>query len=464
MVQSLLRSPSKRATASSCSRPRPPIADVSRPRRPGSCISARWSPRSAAGCSRARAGGRWIVRIEDLDPPREVAGADAEILATLAAFGMESDEPPIYQSRRASELRRGFRAARSALRASFPAGAAAAISPPSTARIRAACVAPTDRSRDPAWRLRVPDAHDRIRRCDPGPHRAAPSTRCRRFRRAARRRLVRLSARRRRRRRGRKASPTSCAAPTCSTRRRARSTCSELLGLPHVRYAAPAARARRGWAQARRKQERALAGRCGRSAAGAARCARVPRPGRRASNPRSMRLLAAALARFDPRSDSGERSGAGIVCRVAEGRLTDAAAQSSRPPAAERLANLRRTSMTTRVALVTGGTGGIGTAICQASSPARGTRSRRTIATKARRRRGRTRSARRRRRRCDRARATCRITPAPKRWCARSNQQARPGRHPDQQRRHHARHDVPQDERAAVAGSHQHQSQLRAST
>lgn len=43
--------------------------------------------------------GRWLVRIEDIDPPREVPGAAASQLATLARFGMVSDEPVIYQSR-----------------------------------------------------------------------------------------------------------------------------------------------------------------------------------------------------------------------------------------------------------------------------------------------------------------------------------------------------------------------------
>lgn len=45
-------------------------------------------------------GGVWLVRIEDLDPPREVPGAARDILETLAAFGMESDEPVEFQSRR----------------------------------------------------------------------------------------------------------------------------------------------------------------------------------------------------------------------------------------------------------------------------------------------------------------------------------------------------------------------------
>ncbi|WP_313256184.1 tRNA glutamyl-Q(34) synthetase GluQRS [Stenotrophomonas acidaminiphila] len=47
-----------------------------------------------------QAGGRWLVRIEDVDPPREVAGAAASQLATLAAFGLQPDEPVQYQSHR----------------------------------------------------------------------------------------------------------------------------------------------------------------------------------------------------------------------------------------------------------------------------------------------------------------------------------------------------------------------------
>lgn len=44
-------------------------------------------------------GGAWLVRIEDIDPPREVAGAAEIQLATLARFGMVPDEPVVYQSR-----------------------------------------------------------------------------------------------------------------------------------------------------------------------------------------------------------------------------------------------------------------------------------------------------------------------------------------------------------------------------
>ncbi|MBT8116493.1 MAG: tRNA glutamyl-Q(34) synthetase GluQRS [Gammaproteobacteria bacterium] len=44
--------------------------------------------------------GEWLVRVEDLDPPREVAGAAYSILHTLEAFGLEWDGPVVYQSMR----------------------------------------------------------------------------------------------------------------------------------------------------------------------------------------------------------------------------------------------------------------------------------------------------------------------------------------------------------------------------
>ncbi|PSJ79624.1 tRNA glutamyl-Q(34) synthetase GluQRS [Neisseria iguanae] len=45
-------------------------------------------------------GGKWLVRMEDLDPPREMAGAADHILYTLEAFGFEWDGEVVYQSRR----------------------------------------------------------------------------------------------------------------------------------------------------------------------------------------------------------------------------------------------------------------------------------------------------------------------------------------------------------------------------
>lgn len=45
-------------------------------------------------------GGEWLLRIEDLDPPREVPGASDTILRSLEGFGMQWDGPVVYQSQR----------------------------------------------------------------------------------------------------------------------------------------------------------------------------------------------------------------------------------------------------------------------------------------------------------------------------------------------------------------------------
>ena len=45
-------------------------------------------------------GGQWLVRMEDLDPPREVAGASEDILKTLEGFGLTWDGPVVRQSER----------------------------------------------------------------------------------------------------------------------------------------------------------------------------------------------------------------------------------------------------------------------------------------------------------------------------------------------------------------------------
>jgi glutamyl-Q tRNA(Asp) synthetase len=53
---------------------------------------------AAASFLDARAhGGRWLLRIEDLDRPREVAGSAERILRTLRAFGLEWDGEAVRQ-------------------------------------------------------------------------------------------------------------------------------------------------------------------------------------------------------------------------------------------------------------------------------------------------------------------------------------------------------------------------------
>ncbi|MEO5342317.1 MAG: tRNA glutamyl-Q(34) synthetase GluQRS [Gammaproteobacteria bacterium SHHR-1] len=51
------------------------------------------------------AAGRWLVRIENLDPPREVPGSADRILRALEAFGFAWDGPVLYQSERSTLYR-----------------------------------------------------------------------------------------------------------------------------------------------------------------------------------------------------------------------------------------------------------------------------------------------------------------------------------------------------------------------
>lgn len=47
-----------------------------------------------------RAGGRWLVRMEDIDTPRVVPGSAEEILDALRRYGLEWDGEVVWQSRR----------------------------------------------------------------------------------------------------------------------------------------------------------------------------------------------------------------------------------------------------------------------------------------------------------------------------------------------------------------------------
>jgi len=111
---------------------------------------------------RARAkNGTWLVRMEDLDPPREVPGSAADILDTLAAFGMESDEPVVFQSAR----RPAYEAAFAALQSRnlvFPCWCSRSDLDGDQRLHRGACIAAADPKRAPAWRLRAPDGEIRF--------------------------------------------------------------------------------------------------------------------------------------------------------------------------------------------------------------------------------------------------------------------------------------------------------------
>ena len=46
------------------------------------------------------AGGTWLLRVEDIDPPREIAGSAERIINDLRRLGMTPDGPVLYQSSR----------------------------------------------------------------------------------------------------------------------------------------------------------------------------------------------------------------------------------------------------------------------------------------------------------------------------------------------------------------------------
>ena len=111
-----------------------------------------------------QAGGEWLVRVEDLDPPREKPGVARQQLQVLADFGFLPDGPVLFQSERGDF----YAAALATLAASGDAFECLCSRSDLAAAhgVHRACVA-RPHGRHPAWRLRVPagvvEFHDRIR-------------------------------------------------------------------------------------------------------------------------------------------------------------------------------------------------------------------------------------------------------------------------------------------------------------
>ena len=100
--------------------------------------------------------GVWIVRIEDLDPAREVPGAARAILDTLAGFGLLSDEPVWYQSQRA-EVYAAVLLRLKNLGLAFACGCSRSDLQKNHGLHLHVCDAPQDPASQPAWRMRAPD-------------------------------------------------------------------------------------------------------------------------------------------------------------------------------------------------------------------------------------------------------------------------------------------------------------------
>jgi glutamyl-Q tRNA(Asp) synthetase len=98
-------------------------------------------------------GGRWLVRMEDLDAPRNVRGADIDILQTLKHFGFEWDGPVIYQSTRAGAYREALHELRLANQV-YPCSCTRTMTAPCTC---------TNGNR---WRVRYPGGDFTVLRAD----------------------------------------------------------------------------------------------------------------------------------------------------------------------------------------------------------------------------------------------------------------------------------------------------------
>lgn len=107
-------------------------------------------------CAR-HAGGQWLLRMEDIDPPREVPGAAAAILAALPHFGLLADAPVLWQSQRIAAYDAAFERLRAADQV-FPCWCSRSELAAAAGMHRdGRCVASADPARTAAWRLRAPD-------------------------------------------------------------------------------------------------------------------------------------------------------------------------------------------------------------------------------------------------------------------------------------------------------------------
>jgi glutamyl-Q tRNA(Asp) synthetase len=101
--------------------------------------------------------GQWLLRVDDIDPPREVAGSTQAILAALAKLGLGADAPALHQSRRGEAYAQALRQLQDDGLA-FPCWCSRTDLEAAGAIHRdGRCIGPRRDDREPAWRLRVPD-------------------------------------------------------------------------------------------------------------------------------------------------------------------------------------------------------------------------------------------------------------------------------------------------------------------
>ena len=105
-------------------------------------------------CAR-HADGEWLVRVEDIDPPREMPGSAESILAALPRFGLVADGPALFQSRRMAAYEAAFEQLK--VDGHLFACWCSRNDLAGGLHLDGNCLARPSEGRAPAWRLRVPD-------------------------------------------------------------------------------------------------------------------------------------------------------------------------------------------------------------------------------------------------------------------------------------------------------------------
>jgi len=112
--------------------------------------------------------GQWLIRIEDIDETRTIAGAAEDIIHTLAALGMQSDGKILWQSQRQSRyeaafLELGNKVYPCACSRKEIADSRVSLSSDGAAIYPGTCRFGLPEGRPArAWRLRVPDVGDAL--------------------------------------------------------------------------------------------------------------------------------------------------------------------------------------------------------------------------------------------------------------------------------------------------------------
>jgi glutamyl-Q tRNA(Asp) synthetase len=100
------------------------------------------------------AGGRWLIRMEDLDSPRNQPGAAKRILASLERLGLVADEPVFWQSERQDSCRNALERLRVQGKVYRCICSRSELSGPYPGTCRAKSI---EASQPGSWRLRLPE-------------------------------------------------------------------------------------------------------------------------------------------------------------------------------------------------------------------------------------------------------------------------------------------------------------------